>query len=435
MDISIFGLGYVGCVSLGCLGQQGHNVIGVDINQKKVDLINSGKATIVEKDIDQIIKEQVSLKNIKASTDFNDAVLNSDISIIAVGTPSSHDGKLNLDYIYRVAKNIGIAIDKKKSFHTIVIRSTVIPGTAEEVAKIIENNSNKIYELDFSIVVNPEFLREGTSIYDYYNPPITVVGSSNIKSKEIISSIYKDLPGELVLIDIRTAEILKYVNNSFHALKVSFANEVGNVCKELSIDSQKVMEILCKDKKLNISSYYLKPGFAFGGSCLPKDLKAFQKLSKDNGLDSPLINSISESNNIQIKKSINLIKSLKIKKISFLGLSFKAGTDDLRNSPTLNVINELLEDGFEISIYDKNVQESKLTGANKAYFDNEIPIISKLIESDLDNVISKSDLIVVTTKESFFEEVLEKLNKKIIVDLVYLGDSLKNKDNYFGLSW
>ena len=195
------------------------------------------------------------------------------------------------------------------------------------------------------------------------------------------------------------------------------------------------MEILCKDKKLNISSYYLKPGFAFGGSCLPKDLKAFQKLSVDNGLDSPLINSISESNNNQIKKSINLIKSFKIKKVSFLGLSFKAGTDDLRNSPTLNVINELLEEGFEISIYDKNVQESKLTGTNKDYFDNEIPIISKLIESDLDNVITKSDLIVVTTKESFFVEVLQKLNKKIIVDLVYLGDSLKNKDNYFGLSW
>lgn len=435
MDISIFGLGYVGCVSLGCLAQQGHNVIGVDINQKKVDLINSGKATIVEKDIDQIIKEQVSLKNIKASTDFNDAVLNSDISIIAVGTPSSHDGKLNLEYIYRVAKNIGIAIDKKKSFHTIVIRSTVIPGTADEVAKIIENNSNKIYELDFSIIVNPEFLREGTSIYDYYNPPITVIGSSNIKSKEIISSIYKDLPGELVLIDIRTAEILKYVNNSFHALKVSFANEVGNICKELSIDSQKVMEILCMDKKLNISSYYLKPGFAYGGSCLPKDLKAFQKLSKDQGLDSYLINSISISNEYQIQKSIELIKSFKLKKIGFMGLSFKAGTDDLRNSPTLNVIDKLLNDNYEILIYDKNVQEAKLMGSNKKFFEHEIPEISDLIINDIRSLISNSELIVIANKEKEFENLLKNINDKTIVDLVYLGDSLKNKDNYFGLSW
>lgn len=435
MDIGIFGLGYVGCVSLGCLAQQGHNVIGVDINQKKVDLINSGKATIVEKDIDQIIKEQVSLKNIKASTDFNDAVLNSDISIIAVGTPSSHDGKLNLEYIYRVAKNIGIAIDKKKSFHTIVIRSTVIPGTADEVAKIIENNSNKIYELDFSIIVNPEFLREGTSIYDYYNPPITVIGSSNIKSKEIISSIYKDLPGELVLIDIRTAEILKYVNNSFHALKVSFANEVGNICKELSIDSQKVMEILCMDKKLNISSYYLKPGFAYGGSCLPKDLKAFQKLSKDQGLDSYLINSISISNEYQIQKSIELIKSFKLKKIGFMGLSFKAGTDDLRNSPTLNVIDKLLNDNYEILIYDKNVQEAKLMGSNKKFFEHEIPEISDLIINDIRSLISNSELIVIANKEKEFENLLKNINDKTIVDLVYLGDSLKNKDNYFGLSW
>tara|TARA_B100001173_G_C16028363_1_gene565197 strand:+ start:1069 stop:2376 length:1308 start_codon:yes stop_codon:yes gene_type:complete len=435
MEISIFGLGYVGCVSLGCLGQQGHNVVGVDINQKKVDLINSGKATIVEKDIDIIIKEQVSLKNIKATTDFNEAVLNSDISIIAVGTPSSSDGKLNLDYVYRVAKNIGIAINKKNSFHTVVIRSTIIPGTAEKVAKIIEDNSSKIYELDFSIVVNPEFLREGTSIYDYYNPPITVIGSSHQKSKEIICSIYNELPGELVLIDVRTAEILKYVNNSFHALKVSFANEVGNICKELSIDSQKVMEILCMDKKLNISSYYLKPGFAYGGSCLPKDLKAFQKLSKDQGLDSYLINSISSSNEYQIQKSIDLIKSFKLKKIGFMGLSFKAGTDDLRNSPTLNVINELLNNNYEILIYDKNVQEAKLMGSNKKFFEYEIPEISDLIINDIGSLISNSELIVIANKEKEFENFLKNINDKTIVDLVYLGDSLKNKNNYFGLSW
>jgi GDP-mannose 6-dehydrogenase len=435
MDISVFGLGYVGCVSLGCLGQQGHNVIGVDINQEKVDLINSGKATIVEKDIDQIINEQVSLKNINASTDFFEAVLNSDVSIIAVGTPSSENGKLNMSYIYRVAENIGNAIKHKKTFHTVVIRSTVIPGTAEKAAKIIEKNSDKTYDLDFTIVVNPEFLREGTSIFDYYNPPITVIGFSNLTGAKIISSIYKKLPGELILVDIRTAEILKYVNNSFHALKIAFANEVGNVCKELSIDSHRVMEILCKDKKLNISPYYLKPGFAYGGSCLPKDLKAFQKLANDSGLDSPLINSISKSNNSQIKKSINLIKSFKIKKVAFLGISFKAGTDDLRNSPTLNVINELLKDGFKISIYDKNVQKSKLIGADRTFFENAIPEISNLIHSNLAKVISESDLIVVSNKEKEFKEAIKELDKKTIIDLVYIGDNIKSKKNYFGLSW
>jgi GDP-mannose 6-dehydrogenase len=435
MNISIFGLGYVGCVSLGCLGQQGHNVFGVDVSQKKVDLINSGEATIVEDHIGNIIKEQIRLKNIIATTDYNHAVINSDISIIAVGTPSLENGKLDMSYIFRVAKNIGLSINNKSSFHTIVIRSTVIPGTAEKVAKVIEENSNKKYEIDFSVVVNPEFLREGTSIHDYFNPPITVIGSSNTNSRDIICSIYDSLPGELVTVDLRTAEILKYVNNSFHALKVSFANEVGNICKELSIDSQKVMEIVCMDKKLNISSYYLKPGFAYGGSCLPKDLKAFQKLSKDNGLDSHLINSISISNESQIQQSIDLIKSFNIKKIGFLGLSFKAGTDDLRNSPTINIINKLLEDTHEISIYDQNVQESKLMGSNKSFFENEIPEISNLLTDNVNELISQSKLIVIANKDKGFEKLLLDINNITIVDLVYLGDTLKLKQNYFGLSW
>jgi GDP-mannose 6-dehydrogenase len=435
MNISIFGLGYVGCVSLGCLAKNGHNVLGVDINYTKVDQINSGKPTIIEKDIDLIIKEQHNNKRISATADFREAVLKSDVSIIAVGTPSTVHGHLELKYIFNVAKNIGEALRVKKDFHIIAIRSTVMPGTCRKFAEIIEEISGKQRNNQFAVVDNPEFLREGTAVADYYNPPLTLIGSDNYKASEVIASLYKGLPAEIIITDIEVAEIMKYVNNTFHALKISFANEVGNICKSIGIDSHKVMEIFVKDKQLNISPYYFKPGFAYGGSCLPKDLKGFQTLAHDNYVKVPIIENIERTNNIQIDRTVEYLSQYKGKKIGFLGLSFKAGTDDLRNSPSVTLIETLLGKGYKLSIYDKNVQVSRLTGTNKEYIDYHIPHLAKLMVNDPKKLISNSDVIVVTNNDEEFSQILNKTNDKPIVDLIRMPEIIRIKPNYYGINW
>lgn len=435
MNISIFGLGYVGCVSLGCLAQNGHIVIGVDVSETKVDLINRGIATIVEKDIDEIIRAQFNSGKIRATKNPKEAVLNTEISIIAVGTPSSVNGHLVLDYIYKVVENIADALKQKNGFHVIAIRSTVLPGTCEKAAKMIEKISGKIYNKDFTVVSNPEFLREGTAVNDYFHPPYTLIGSDSKSGSEKMSQLYNEIDAEIVITSIKEAEIIKYVNNTFHALKVSFANEIGNICKTLGVDSLEVMKIFVKDKQLNISPYYLRPGFAYGGSCLPKDLKALQTLAHDLYLDTPVIQSINKSNDIQIKRAEKIITDCNKNKIGILGLSFKEGTDDLRNSPSVNLIETLIGKGFTIKIYDKSVQYSQLTGRNKDYIDQHIPHLAKLMESDIEQVISISELLVVSTREKEFDEVLRNIHDKKIIDLVGLDKELLNKPNYFGINW
>jgi GDP-mannose 6-dehydrogenase len=382
MNISIFGLGYVGCVSLGCLAKNGHHVVGVDTNLAKVEQINSGKATIIEKDVDIIIAEQRSAGRISATTDIHLAVKGSDISIIAVGTPSTDKGHLNLQYIFKVAENIGQALLLKDTFHIIAIRSTIMPGTCDKFASVVEGISGKKRNVDFAIVDNPEFLREGTAVHDYYNPPLTLIGSDNLSAAEKVADLYRQLPGEIIITDLKIAEIMKYVNNTYHALKISFGNEIGNICSELKIDSHKVMEIFCKDKQLNISPYYFKPGFAYGGSCLPKDLKGLRTLAHDLYIDVPVIDSIDKTNDFQIQRAVKLIYKYWDKKLGFLGLSFKAGTDDLRNSPAVSIIETLLGKGCNIVIYDKNINLAMLTGTNKEFIDSRIPHLSSLMVSD-----------------------------------------------------
>lgn len=434
MNISIFGLGYVGCVSLGCLAQNGHTVIGVDVNQNKIDLINSGKPTIIEKDIDGIIAEQHANGKISATTNAIESVIKSELSIIAVGTPSTPQGHLNLKYIYNVAENIGKAIKTKEQFHIIAIRSTVLPGTSDKVAEIIAEVSGKLRNVDFAVIDNPEFLREGTAVEDYFNPPLTLIGSDNEFAAQKVASLYSQLPGEIIITELRVAEIMKYVDNTYHALKISFANEVGNVCSELGIDSHKVMDIFCKDKQLNISPYYFKPGFAYGGSCLPKDLKGFQTLAHDLYVKTPVIDGINLANENQIERAIDLIHRHPNKKLGFLGLSFKAGTDDLRNSPAVRVVEALLGKGADIKIYDKNINMTMLTGTNKDYIDARIPHLSKLMVSDLAYMVEKSDLLIINTKESEFKDIALSTDK-MIIDFVHLDDQLLNKNNYFGINW
>jgi GDP-mannose 6-dehydrogenase len=434
MKISIFGLGYVGCVSLGCLSKIGHQVIGVDVSSTKVDQINSGQPTIIEKDIDWIIKEQHDAGTISATLDFKQAILDSEISIITVGTPSTEHGHLNLDYVFRVAKNFGETLSQKNEFHIIAIRSTVMPGTADKFATIIEEHSGMKRNIDFAVLSNPEFLRAGSSVKDYFNPPITLIGTQHEGAAQKLASLYAGLPAEIVITDTKVSEMMKYVSNTFHALKISFANEIGNICGSLDIDAHKVMEIFCKDTVLNISSCYLKPGFAYGGSCLPKDLKGLETLAHDNYVQTPVINSIGKSNEIQIQRAVQIILNRKKRKLGFLGLSFKAGTDDLRNSPAVSLIEILLGKGLDIIIYDHNVSISELTGTNKEYINRHIPHLSKLMVDKIGDVIDNSELIVINNREPEYEKAISGLGKDIyIVDMVRMFEA-KNKEYYIGIN-
>lgn len=435
MKISIFGLGYVGCVGAACLAKLGHHVIGVEYVQNKVDLINAGKPTIIEAEIDELIREGHAKGRIEATTDYKYAIENSDISFICVGTPSSKEGHLNLNYIYQVARQIGEGIREKNGFHTVAIRSTVLPGTNQKTGEIIAEASGKERGKDFTVVSNPEFLREGTAVQDYLNPPLTLIGTDSAYAEAQFRALYKDIPGEFICTEIKVAEMMKYVNNTYHALKIVFANEVGNICKALDIDSHKVMEIFCKDRQLNISPYYFKPGFAYGGSCLPKDAKALRMLAHDLYVDAPVMNAIDPSNEIQKKIAVELIEGKGRKKIGFLGLSFKAGTDDLRNSPVIDVIEALYGKGYEIHIYDRNVRISQLTGTNADFIAAKLPHLHEIITDDLDAVCGACDVLVVTNKEKEFADVPARYPHKCIVDLVRQFKRLDYDGNYEGISW
>ena len=435
MNISIFGLGYVGCVGAACCAKLGHYVIGNDIAENKVNLINQGRPTIIEAEIDELIKEAHEKKLLEATMDSRDAVHRSEISFIAVGTPSSKEGHLNLAYIYAVARQIGEALRDKDTFHIIAIRSTVLPGTNKKVGEIITEASGKECGKDFAIVSNPEFLREGSAVHDYMNPPFTLVGSDSEYALEKFKELYKDIPGEFISTDIEVAEIMKYVNNTFHALKVVFGNEIGNICKGLNIDSHKVMEIFCKDTQLNLSPYYLKPGFAYGGSCLPKDTKALKTLAHDLYIDVPVINSINQSNEKQKKKAIDIIESKGKRKVGIFGLSFKSGTDDLRCSPSVDIVEYLIGRGYELSIYDKNVRISQLTGTNADFIAAKLPHLHEIITDDIDKVASASDVFVITNKEKEFADLPSRYPGKIIVDLVRQYSEIDYEGNYEGISW
>lgn len=434
MKISIFGLGYVGCVSLGCLAKNGHEVIGVDVNTTKVDLVNEGKATIVEKDIDEIILEQHSAGRIRATTDYKDAVAQSEVSILCVGTPSTLKGHLNLNYIHKTAEQLGEALKEKQDFHTIVIRSTVLPGTNEKVGAIIESVSGKKRGEGFTIVSNPEFLREGTAVYDYYHPSVTVIGGDHEEGLKKVASLYQGLDAPIELTDIKIAEMIKYVNNSFHALKITFANEIGNVAKALGIDSHKLMDLFCKDTHLNISAAYFKPGFAYGGSCLPKDLKGLVTLGHDNYISTPLLKSIAESNEYQKSIGFEMVRATGKKNVLFIGLSFKDGTDDLRLSPYAELAERLIGKGYTLMIYDENVRISKLIGANKSFVEEHLPHLSELIADDLSTAILYADVVLLNHRSVDLTPFADILEGKQIIDLV----NIKNKEilkQYEGICW
>lgn len=433
MNISIFGLGYVGCVGMGCLASQGHKIIGVDVSNKKVELINMGVPTIVEKDIDKLIMDGHKKGMVCATKDFVNAVHSTDISFICVGTPSSDNGHLDLTYIMKTAEQIGEALKEKRGFHVVVIRSTVFPGTNEKVGQLIADISGKEIDKDFAIVSNPEFLREGTAVNDYLNPPLTVIGSSSEKAVDIMKQVYEWSSAPVEIVPIGVAEMIKYVNNSYHALKVVFANEIGSICKKLNIDSHEVMRIFCMDKQLNISPYYFRPGFAYGGSCLPKDLRGLQTLAHDLYLDTPVLNAISPSNSTLIERQTEAIEKFGKKKIGVLGLSFKAGTDDMRNSPIIHIIESLHGKGFEVKIFDKNVSLSRIIGKNKSVIEERLPHLSTMLIDNIDDVTDWAEVLIIANKDPKFSEIVPT-PEQIIVDLVRVKE-LEKYNNYNGLWW
>jgi GDP-mannose 6-dehydrogenase len=436
MTISVFGLGYVGAVSCACFADLGFTVIGVDINEDKVKLINRGLSPIAEPGLDEMIKEGIEKKKISATINGHEAVLNSSISIVCVGTPSRSNGGVDMTYIEGVFKEIGMAIKEKNTFHTVLIRSTVPPRTIENCTNILAQVTAKIPEKDFAVISNPEFLREGTAIKDFYNPPYTVLGSNSNKATEIATTLYEKLDAPIYKLKPEESELIKYANNNFHALKITFANEIGNICKELGVDSHAVMNLVAKDKKLNLSSYYMKPGFAFGGSCLPKDVRALNYISKTNDLETPMLNSLMTSNEMQVKRALNFIFETGIKQVGFLGFAFKANTDDLRESPVVTLIETLIGKGYQVKVYDSNVYLSKLMGKNKDFLTQHIPHINNIFEAEIEKVIESSELLIIGNKAPEFEKGIESwLKSKKVLDLVRIKTELIHHPNYMGICW
>jgi GDP-mannose 6-dehydrogenase len=437
-SISVFGLGYVGCVSAACLAKEGHSVVGVDVSQSKVDMINAGKPTIVEHGIAELVAEMRSAGRLRATTDVTDAVANTNISLVCVGTPSAPNGSLDLTYVQRVCAQIGAAIRQKTERHTIVIRSTVLPGSTEGLAlPALEEASGLKAHKDFGIAMNPEFLREGTSIKDFYDPPFTVIGAQDPATAEAVARLYGGLDAPVRVVTLKVAEMIKYACNSFHGLKVGFANEIGNICKALGVDSHEVMRIFCEDTKLNISPYYLKPGFAFGGSCLPKDLRAVTYRARQLDVPTPILEATLLSNQLQVTRAFDMVQAAGSRRIGVLGLAFKAGTDDLRESPMVTLIERLIGKGSQVAIYDREVSSARLIGANKEYLEREIPHVWSLMKPSIDEVIAQSETIVIGNGSPEFRELDQQLRKgQVVIDLVRaFGARQSDGKNYEGICW
>ncbi|MAM86581.1 MAG: GDP-mannose dehydrogenase [unclassified Hahellaceae] len=420
MDISIFGLGYVGAVCSACLAHSGHRIIGVDVSQLKIDLVNSGRSPIVEHGLGELIAEGVTNGRLRASTDVRNAVLETSVSFVCVGTPSNANGSLATHYLEAVCRQIGEVLAEKEHYHLVVIRSTVLPGTVLDlVLPLLELCSGKKAGVDFGLAMNPEFLRESTAIEDFYQPEITVLGEFDQRSGDVLESIYDFLDTPIIRKTIPVAEMIKYTCNAWHATKVAFANEIGSVAKKLGVDGREVMTVVCQDKKLNISPYYMRPGFAFGGSCLPKDVRALTYLGRNKDLKLPLLESLLPSNSSHISSGFNIIEGTGKRRIGVLGISFKAGTDDLRESPVVELVEMLFGKGYDIKIYDKNVDYARVHGANKEYIETRIPHVSNMLMKSIEEVVDGSDVIVLGNASEEFRAIADSVDvSKQIIDLV-----------------
>ena len=436
MKINVYGLGYVGSVSAACLAAEGHSVLGIDVDGLKVDCINRGTSAVVEPGLAELIGSGVAAGRLRATTGAAD---DANVSMVCVGTPSNENGSLCLDYVARAAAQIGEFLSNRDSYHVVCIRSTVLPGTVEgTVIPLLEQHSGRTAGQDFGVCMNPEFLREGSSIADFHQPPMTVIGELDARSGDVVQELYAGVAAPMVRTKIGNAEMVKYTANAFHGLKVTFANEIGNLCKRLGLDGREVMDIFCRDEKLNISAAYLQPGFAFGGSCLPKDLRALLHRARELDLEPPVLRSVLVSNMNQIDEAYRMIKRSGKRKIAMLGLSFKPGTDDLRESPIAALVELLVGKGHDVSIYDREVLLARLHGSNRAYIEQTIPHISRLMKPSIDSALKDCEVIVIGKRSAEYQEPIRRFaNSHQVIDLASLFAASVDHEAmvYEGICW
>ncbi|MFD5094522.1 nucleotide sugar dehydrogenase [Amycolatopsis thailandensis] len=438
MKISVFGLGYVGCVSAACLAGRGHEVVGVDVNPVKIDLISGGKAPVVEERIGELTAEVVAQGKLRATTDVRQAIADSEVSLICVGTPSAPNGSLSTAYLERVAEEIGEALRDKAERHTVVFRSTMLPGTCLDLlVPILEKSSGLTAGVDFGVAVNPEFLREGSSVKDFFDPPKTVIGQLDAASGDVVAALYEGLPGEVFRVAIPVAEMTKYADNSFHGLKIGFANELGAICRALGLDSHQVIDVFLADRKLNISPAYLRPGFAFGGSCLPKDLRGLVYAAHRADVAVPILSHVLPSNDEHLQRAFDLVAHTGKRKIGLFGLSFKPGTDDLRESPLVELAERLLGKGYDLRIYDANVSLSRLMGANREYIEGRLPHLGQLLAGSIEEVVDHAEVCLIGSADPDVLAALPAGGGRTIIDLVRVPDAdrRRTEEGYVGLAW
>jgi GDP-mannose 6-dehydrogenase len=433
MNVSIFGLGYVGVVTSACLARDGNNVIGVDVNKEKVAMVLKGKAPIVELGLAELLSEVIAAKRLSATTSVADAVAATEVSLVCVGSPSAPDGSTYLGHVFDVCQQLGAAIAKKREPHTVIIRSTVPPGTTEKCREIIKE---RIGKGTFHIGFNPEFLREGSAINDFHSAPFTIIGTDDPIAENAVRELYSLVQSPVLVMEYKVAEMIKFTCNAWHAAKISFSNEIGRIAKSVGVDGRKVMEVIIQDLKLNVSPAYMRPGFAFGGSCLPKDVRSLIHIAQVNNVQVPLLTSMLDSNDQHINRSVQLIMETGKRNVSLLGLAFKSGTDDLRESPAVELAERLLGKGFNLKIYDPAVHEAKLMGANKLYIESKLPHLTRLLTNNIQEIVDHGEVLIVTHAAGEFRSLIDTLGAtKIIIDLAGLLKPDVKEANYAGVSW